>query len=143
MRCGSYDSASSSARSLSILSLINDKGVRRILSLFGVPHKSFLFPKDKCSPPSVPVLCSPVTAWTEDGRRISNSFPSLGGRGKGRGSARKFTSDMKGSSEVFPSPFGRPVHPELCRRDDLNFPLPWWEGLGEGGTPTPGKILPF
>jgi len=83
MRCGSYDSASSSARSLSILSLTNDKGVRRILSLFGVPDKSFLFPKCKYSPPLVPVLRSMATA--EDGGRISHSFPSLGGRGKGRG----------------------------------------------------------
>ena len=59
MSCGSRDSVPSRLSSLSILSLINDKGVRRI--------SSFRFPKCKYSPSLGTVLSSAATGRAEDG----------------------------------------------------------------------------
>jgi len=67
MSCGSRDSVPSRLSRLSLLSLTNDMGVRRISSLFEVPPKPFYSPKFKYSLPLETVLSSTATDRAEDG----------------------------------------------------------------------------
>jgi len=83
MSCVSRDSVPSRSSSLSKLSLANDKGVRRISSLFEVPHDFVCVPEFKYSPLLVFVLRSPATTGKGDGCFIVS--PSLAGGDRGGG----------------------------------------------------------